>query len=189
MNFSVITLACLASFAATAYSHPGTNVLEQRDDETFRSSLETAWRDLQHVRLVVEIYDGGPYGLPEAVETALKHLSNDRDSVRASSAVSEAGAANLKVVFEDLESESFKILNKFSINKRTIEKYSKCRVTHSYAEMLHIYSDELVSTIVNNTDPKAKDLIKGYAEDYLDNLKLFILESSKEKCVDKHGLP
>ncbi|KFZ16149.1 hypothetical protein V502_05239 [Pseudogymnoascus sp. VKM F-4520 (FW-2644)] len=189
MKFSVITLACLASFAATAYSHPGTNVLEQRDDETFRSSLETAWRDLQHVRLVVEIYDGGPYDLPEAVETAMKHLSNDRDSVRASSALSEAGAANLKVVFEDLESESFDILNDFSINKRTIEKSSKCRVTHNSAALLHFFSDELVSAIVNNTDPKAKDLIKGYAEDYLEDLKLFKIESSKEKCVDEHGLP
>lgn len=46
MNFSVITLACLASFAATAYSHVDANVLEQRDDDTFKSALKLVNTDL-----------------------------------------------------------------------------------------------------------------------------------------------
>ena len=185
MKFSVITLTCLASFAATAYSHLGTNVLEQRDDDTFKSALKLAWSDLGAAEQAVYDYNGeDSYEFPQAAKTARDHLYRSEQEVKASSALSEAGAADIKLLFQDLGTASKSLHTEFIAKKRTIEANSKCKDSHDYVQVIWLFSNALVKAIVDNSDPKVKDLIRGYAGDYIYNLRLAILELERPKCVN-----
>ncbi|KFY81608.1 hypothetical protein V498_08707 [Pseudogymnoascus sp. VKM F-4517 (FW-2822)] len=104
MKFSAITLACLASFAATACSHADANVLEQRGDDTFKFALKLLNTDLGvFAQAVHDFYDHRDiYKYAAAGETAVHGLVKSIEEVEASTALSETGAVDIKLLFEDL---------------------------------------------------------------------------------------
>jgi hypothetical protein len=90
MKFSAITLACVAGLAATAYSHPVTNVLEKGDDDTFRNALKTFWTDLGVAGQAIHNYDPedifSGYVYPQAALNASENLDKSTKEVKNSGA-------------------------------------------------------------------------------------------------------
>ncbi|KFY11921.1 hypothetical protein V491_07000 [Pseudogymnoascus sp. VKM F-3775] len=187
MKFPVIALTCLASFAATVYSHPVANSLEQRDDDTFKSALKLALSDLGLVQKGLHVYDGEHYfEFAEPAEIARQHLSESAVKVRQSRPpFTEAGAADVKLLFKDLATASKTLLNELIVNKRTIEADSKCTYTSTYVGFIWAFSNGLVNDIVNNSGPKVKDLIGDYAGEYISNLRSAVSGFEGSKCTNK----
>ncbi|OBT60475.1 hypothetical protein VE03_10088 [Pseudogymnoascus sp. 23342-1-I1] len=186
MKFSVITLACLASFAATAYSHADANVLEQRDDDTFKSVLKRLNTDLgvfaQAVHDFVDINDY--YKVSGAGDTVIANLEIYVKEAKESTPLSEAGAADLKLPFEDLATTAKSIHDDFIAKKPALERDSRCGVSHVYMLNITTVSGELVRAIIANSDPKVQDLIDDYTVDYMHYLAAITLWLRKPDCVD-----
>lgn len=179
MKFSVITLACLASFAATAYA----NVIQQRDDDTFKSALKLALSDLEAAVRVVHNYKGENYTFPRVARAAQRNFKKSLNQVEESRTLSEAGCANIKPLFIDLEAASKALLNEFIAKKPTIEANSKCRVSYAYMLFFRGPSIDLVRAIIRNSEDR--DFFYTDAQDYLENLRLTLLELEEPKYKRK----
>ncbi|KFZ06672.1 hypothetical protein V501_07189 [Pseudogymnoascus sp. VKM F-4519 (FW-2642)] len=169
MKLPVITLTCLASFVATAYAHPDTNVIEKRDDDTFKSALKLASSEL---------------GVVTRVVPAQNARTNARESVRQieeSNALTEAGYADVKLLFQDLGAASKVLLNEFIAKKPTIKAKGQCNVSLDCTHLLQLGADDLVNAVAYNSE--SQDLIFADAQAYLVNLELVAIELGYAKCV------
>lgn len=186
MKFSLITLTCLASFAATVYSHPGTKVLGRGgdDDEVFRSALKEVKFDLENVLRVFGNYMDGDYNFPKASEYASENLVDVTKVVKKSSALSETGASSLYRIFLDLGKTAEALFWEFYRKRRLIQADSKCIVTRdSMAKFVHA-SDNFGEAFVNNTVKAAQDDISSDFKRYVGYLKSALHYVEGENCID-----
>lgn len=184
MKLPVITLTCLASFVATAYAHPDTNVIEKRDDDTFKSALKLASSELGVVTRVVRDYDGNSDYSRSLFVAAQNARANARESVwqiEESNALTEAGYADVKLLFQDLGAASKVLLNEFIAKKPTIKAKGQCNVSLACTHLLQRGADDLVNAVAYNSE--SQDLIFADAQAYLDNLELVAIELGYAKCV------
>lgn len=74
--------------------------------------------------------------------------------------------------------------NEFIAKKPTLEKHSRCLDSYVYMESITSSSNDLFIATNNNSNPKVKDLIEGYAIDYVDYIGLTTIGLKKPECVD-----
>ncbi|OBT72320.1 hypothetical protein VF21_09316 [Pseudogymnoascus sp. 05NY08] len=195
MKFSATTLACLAGLAATAYSHPVTDVLEKRletlDDDTFRTALKTFWTDLDVARQAVHKYDPedyfSQYEYPDAAWNTTENLGKSTKEVENSKALSMAGVVDILLLYRDIGNVSKTLLEEIIARKPPIEAISKCGVSRAYTQTIWVASAAFARAIAGNCDPKAKEIIFAYAEFHWENLQSILTELERPKCNNANG--
>lgn len=70
------------------------------------------------------------------------------------------------------------------VKRPTIEATRKCKFIRVKLSLLWAFSANLVNAIADNSEPKVKDLIRGYAGDYLVNFRKAEYEFDESKCID-----
>lgn len=148
-----------------------TKGLEQSGDSAFEYALKQANIYLGLLEQAVNNFDGSIYDFPKLTESVSRHLNEDISKVRESSKLSEAGAADLELLFDDLETTSESLYRAFVIKKPTIQCTSNSNVTLDSLRTLLVFSEGLVSAIVYKTDLDAKYLVEDYAKQYLKNIR------------------
>ncbi|ELR04185.1 hypothetical protein VC83_03089 [Pseudogymnoascus destructans] len=122
----------LAGFAATAYSHPISNVIEKIDDDTFRTALKTLWTDPGVAQQAVHKYDPedfSDYEYPAAANIALQNMEKSIKEVKDSGALSVAGVVDILLLYRDLGTVTKTLLDEIIARKPVIEKISKCEAS------------------------------------------------------------
>ncbi|KFY74016.1 hypothetical protein V499_05931 [Pseudogymnoascus sp. VKM F-103] len=150
----------------------------------FKTVLKTTWTDLDVAEKAIHKYDDDNYEFIEAVDTAPKNLQKSEKEVKASGALSEAGVADIKLIFQDLVTVSKALHDELIVKRPTIEATRKCRFIRVKLSLLWAFSANLVNAIADNSEPKIKDLIRGYAGDYLVNIRKAEYEFDESKCID-----
>ncbi|KFY02213.1 hypothetical protein O988_02306 [Pseudogymnoascus sp. VKM F-3808] len=179
MRFSAITLAFLGSLIATAYTHPGTSIVE-RDFFTVFHTLEDCGDNLMSAYKSVEKYEEDNYEFTKASQIFIKHIRESLPLIKESGPLSPDGATSLWDYFRDLLNISNRLEKALIVKRPVIKGRGRCFTTYLNLNGISAFSHKLVDAIIDNNDTsEGKDTIRKLSKRYL-----AILDSARDEFVD-----
>jgi hypothetical protein len=184
MKCSAIALTLLGSFVAGAYSHPGTSIVE-RDYGAIGLIILESEQDLLVLRENVNHCEGNYSPVSEASTTAIENLRGSQELAKDSGTLSDVDAIKLEKDFAVLQRASRKLMNSLITMRPIITGMGECFRTYTYMADIYQQSRLLVKAIVEISDPDAKEIVRDFAKDCLENLERARDEYLDDQCPHK----